>query len=92
MYISEIPCPLEPYTSQASLGCHFLQPCLLSELYKIFKITPRCTLICDLHVVFKMLYMCDFITKLCRQHAEVVQNRVNENIHNIGQGETHQKI
>jgi hypothetical protein len=29
----------------------------------------------------------DFITKLCRQQAEVIQNHDNENVRNIGQGE-----
>jgi hypothetical protein len=29
----------------------------------------------------------DYITKLCRQQAEVIQNHDNENFHNIGQGE-----
>jgi hypothetical protein len=28
------------------------------------------------------------ITKLCRQQAEVIQNHDNENVRNIGQGET----
>jgi hypothetical protein len=36
--------------------------------------------------------MCDFITKLCKQQAEVIQNCANENIQNIGQGEADQKI
>jgi hypothetical protein len=29
----------------------------------------------------------DYITKLCRQLAEVIQNHENENVRNIGQGE-----
>jgi hypothetical protein len=29
----------------------------------------------------------DYITKLCRQEAEVMQNHDNENVRNIGQGE-----
>jgi hypothetical protein len=29
----------------------------------------------------------DFITKLCRQQAEVIQNHVNPNVRSIGQGE-----
>jgi hypothetical protein len=28
-----------------------------------------------------------YITKLCRQQAEVIQNHDNENVRNIGQGE-----
>jgi hypothetical protein len=33
------------------------------------------------------LYMQDYITKLCRQQAEVIQNHDNENVRNNGQGE-----
>jgi hypothetical protein len=29
----------------------------------------------------------DYVTKLCRQQAEVIQNRENANVRNIGQGE-----
>jgi hypothetical protein len=36
---------------------------------------------------FKLPYVYDYIAKLCRQQAEVIQNHENENIRNIGQGE-----
>jgi hypothetical protein len=29
---------------------------------------------------------------MMQQQAEVIQNHVNENVHNNGQGEAHQKI
>jgi hypothetical protein len=48
---------------------------------------PRRTPIRELHVAFKIPYVYDFITKLCRQQAEVIQNHVNPNVRNIGQGE-----
>jgi hypothetical protein len=35
----------------------------------------------------KIPYVYDFITKLCRQQAEVIQNHANPNVRNIGQGE-----
>jgi hypothetical protein len=38
-------------------------------------------------VAFKIPYVYDFITKLCRQQAEVIQNHHNPNVRNIGQGE-----
>jgi hypothetical protein len=38
-------------------------------------------------VAFKITYVYDYITKLRRQQAEVIQNHDNENVHNIGQGE-----
>jgi hypothetical protein len=47
---------------------------------------PRCTSVRDLHVTFQILYIYDFIMKLCRQQAEVIQNHDNENVSNIGQG------
>jgi hypothetical protein len=36
---------------------------------------------------FKIPYVYDYITKLCRQQVEVIQNHDNENVCNIGQGE-----
>jgi hypothetical protein len=48
---------------------------------------PRRTPVHELHVAFKIPHVYDFITKLCRQQAEVIQNHVNPNIRNIGQGE-----
>jgi hypothetical protein len=48
---------------------------------------PRRTTVRDLHVAFKIPYVYDFTTKLCRQQAEVIQNYHNPNVRNIGQGE-----
>jgi hypothetical protein len=48
---------------------------------------PRRTPVRDLHVAFRIPYVYDFITKLCRQQAEVIQNHHNTNVRNIGQGE-----
>jgi hypothetical protein len=45
---------------------------------------PRRTPVRDLHVAFRIPYMYDFITKLCRQQAEGIQNYRNENVRNIG--------
>jgi hypothetical protein len=49
---------------------------------------PRCTLVCDMHVALQISYVYDYITKLCRRQAEIIQNHENENVNNIGQGET----
>jgi hypothetical protein len=38
-------------------------------------------------MVFKLSYIYNYITKLCRQQAEVIQNHKNANISNIGQGD-----
>jgi hypothetical protein len=40
-------------------------------------------------MAFKLPYIYDYITKLCRQQAEVIQN--HENVRNIGQGEPRHK-
>jgi hypothetical protein len=48
---------------------------------------PRRTPVRQLRVAFKIPYVYDFITKLCRKQAEVIQNHVNPNVRNIGQGE-----
>jgi hypothetical protein len=36
---------------------------------------------------FHIPYVYDYITKSCRQQAEVIQNHENENVRYIGQGE-----
>jgi hypothetical protein len=38
-------------------------------------------------MAFQIPYVYDYITKSCRQQAEVIQNNENENVHYIGQGE-----
>jgi hypothetical protein len=50
---------------------------------------PRRTPVRDLHTALKLpyIYIYDYITKLCRQQAEVIQNIENANVRNIGEGE-----
>jgi hypothetical protein len=49
----------------------------------------RCfTLVRDMHVVFQIPYVYDYITKLCRRQAKIIHNHENENVRNIGQGGT----
>jgi hypothetical protein len=38
-------------------------------------------------MAFQIPFVYDYIRKLRRQQAEVIQNHVNENVRNIGQGE-----
>jgi hypothetical protein len=47
----------------------------------------RRTPVRDLHLAFKIPYVCDFITKLCRRQARVILNHENPNVRAIGQGE-----
>jgi hypothetical protein len=42
-------------------------------------------------VVFKIIYVYDFITKLCRTQAEIILNHINPNVRGIGQGEARQR-
>jgi hypothetical protein len=48
---------------------------------------PRLTSVRDMHVAFQIPYIYYYITKSCRQQAEVIQNHENENVRCIGQGE-----
>jgi hypothetical protein len=41
-----------------------------------------------MHVAFQIPYVYDYITKLCRKEAGIIHNLENENVRNIGQGET----
>jgi len=41
----------------------------------------------DLHMMFKIPYVYDFITKLCRLQTKVIQNHENKIVRNIGQDE-----
>jgi hypothetical protein len=47
----------------------------------------RCPPISELHVVFKMPCVYDYITKLSRTQAEVILNHVNPDVCDTGQGE-----
>jgi hypothetical protein len=47
----------------------------------------RCTSIRDLFTVFNLPYGYDYIIKLCRQQADVIQNHENEHVRSIGQDE-----
>jgi hypothetical protein len=48
---------------------------------------PRHRPVRDMHVAFHIPYVYDYITKSCRQQAEVIQNHENENVRYIGQSE-----
>jgi hypothetical protein len=46
----------------------------------------RCTPVHELQVAFKISYVYDYITKLCRTQAELILNHVNTNVHGTEQG------
>jgi hypothetical protein len=52
---------------------------------------PKRTPVRELHKAFNIQHIYDYITKLCRQQAEVIQNHENANVRNIGQGEAKRK-
>jgi hypothetical protein len=47
----------------------------------------RSTPVLDLHLAFKIPYVYDYITKLCRRQAEVIINHETPNVRAIGKGE-----
>jgi hypothetical protein len=67
-----------------------LQP-LQNKVLRTIGNFPRRTPVRDLHMALKLPYIYDYITKLCRQQAEVIQNHENENGRKIGQGEQRHK-
>jgi hypothetical protein len=61
--------------------------CLQNRVLRTIDNSPRRTPTRDLHMAFKLLYIYDYTTKLCRQQTEVIQNRENADARNIGQSE-----
>jgi hypothetical protein len=49
---------------------------------------PKCTPVRELHMAFQVPYIYDYVAKLCRQQAEVIQNHENANVRDFGKGET----
>jgi hypothetical protein len=60
---------------------------LRNKFLRIIGNFPRCTTVRELHKAFNIPYIYDYITKLCRQQADVIQNHENANVRHIGQGE-----
>jgi hypothetical protein len=60
---------------------------LQSKVLRTIGKLARRTLIRDLHLAIQIPYVYDYITKLSRQQADVIQNHDNENVRSIGQGE-----
>jgi hypothetical protein len=60
--------------------------CLENRVLRAISSLDRRTPVCDLHLAFKIPYVYDYITKLCRGQAEVILNHENPNVRAIGQG------
>jgi hypothetical protein len=48
---------------------------------------PRRTPVRELHKAFNVPYIYDYIRKLCRQEARVIDNHKHANVRHIGEGE-----
>jgi hypothetical protein len=48
---------------------------------------PKCSPVREIHMAFQVSYVYDYITKLCRQQAEAIQNYENANVRDTGKGE-----
>jgi hypothetical protein len=60
---------------------------LLNKVLRTIGNYPRRTPVRDLHLAFQIPFVYDYITTLCRQQGEVIQNHDNENVRTIGLGE-----
>jgi hypothetical protein len=77
-------CPTWEYAADAHLlKLQRLQNRILRAIGNIDRRTPVRTL----HVAFKIPYVYDYVTKLCRTQAEVILNLENTNARGTGQGE-----
>jgi hypothetical protein len=75
-------CPAWEFTAET----HFLKlQRLQNKVLRTIGKLPRRTPVRNLHMAFQIPYVYDYITKICRQQAEVIQN--HENFRYIGQGE-----
>jgi hypothetical protein len=76
------PCP----TWEFAADIHLLKLQRLQNKVLNF-VQPRHTLVRQFHTDFPVPYIYNYVTKLCRQQAEVTQNHENVNVHDIGNGE-----
>jgi hypothetical protein len=47
---------------------------------------PKYTAVHEFHMAFQVLYIYDYIMKLCRQQEVVIQNNESEHVHDIRKG------
>jgi hypothetical protein len=75
-------------TSEFATDTHLLKlQRLQNKVLRTIVNFPRCTPVREMHKAFNIPYIYDYITKLCRQQAKVIQNHENAKVRNIGQGE-----
>jgi hypothetical protein len=61
--------------------------CLQNRVLRAIGNLDWCTPVRDLHLAFRIPYVYDYTTKLCRRQAEGILNHENPNVRAIGQGE-----
>jgi hypothetical protein len=77
-------CPAWEFVAE----CHLLKlRRLQNKVLRTIGNFPKFTSVRDMHTASRMPFVYDYITKSCRQQAEVIQNHEYENIPYIGQGE-----
>jgi hypothetical protein len=59
---------------------------LQNNVLRTVGIFPRFTPVRELHMAFQVSYVYNYITKLCRQQGEVIQNHENGDVRDIGKG------
>jgi hypothetical protein len=60
---------------------------LENKVLRTIGIFPRNIPIRDKHISFQIPYIYEYITKLCRQQAQIIKHHENIRVRNIGQGE-----
>jgi hypothetical protein len=77
-------CPAWEFAAE----CHLMKlQRLQNKVLRTIGNFQKRTSVRDMHTAFHIPYFYDYITKLCRKQAEVIQNHDNENVRYIGQGE-----
>jgi hypothetical protein len=81
-------CPAWDFAAE----CHLLKlQRLQNKVLRTIGNFLKRTSVRDMHKAFHMPFVYDYITKSCRQQAEVIQNHENENVRYIGQGEAQRR-
>jgi hypothetical protein len=84
MSVKTYVCPTWKYAVDAHLlKLQHLQNGVLHAIGNL----DRFTSVRELHMAFKIPYVCNYITKLCRTQAEVILTHVNTNVRGTGRGE-----
>jgi hypothetical protein len=64
-------------------GCKITLTLVRTFVWKFSK----CTLVCNLHTAFNLLYAYEYAIKLCRQQMKAIQNYENGYVCSMGRGE-----